>query len=263
MNGHIVTPFRRRPGLFRLPQPITRHASSGWGVAPLELHRQRQADPALAAQDIAAPLADLEDLWCESAGPDILAVLPELAGPEGYLAWAYEGLTAARERLASAVPGVPSVLDTAAHLVMQAGLEHVLAGLASAAGTDGYLAVQERIAAAGDFDARAWRKRTRGWLSRGLAAGQIEACRAWLDMAVRLTGILQGLPGYPARPDPCHVPVGGFQYDVRALARPRRTPTRWSPPWPWYPAAPRLPQPGLVAGQMMARLSGLRTAARR
>ena len=96
-------------------------------------------------------------------------------------------------------------------------------GLASATGTDGYLAVQERIAAAGDFDPRAWGARTRGWLARGLAAGQIDARRAWLDMGVRLTGIVQGLPGSPGRPDPCHLPVGGFQFDVRALARPRRT----------------------------------------
>jgi hypothetical protein len=129
--------------------------------ALLELCRQRQSNPELAAQDASAPLADLERLWSDSAGPDILAVLPELAGPEGYLTWACEGLAAAHERLASAVPGVPSVPDTAAHLVLQAGLEHAPAGLASAAGTDGYLAVQDRIAAGGDFDPRAWTKRTR------------------------------------------------------------------------------------------------------
>jgi hypothetical protein len=139
------------------------------GIAPfedrrralLELYRQRQSDPQLAAQDAAAPRADLERLWSESAGPEILAVLPELAWPEGYLGWACEGLAAARDRLASAVPGVPSVPDTTAHLVLQAGLEHAPAGLAAAAGTDGYLAVQDRIAAGGDFDPRAWTKRTR------------------------------------------------------------------------------------------------------
>lgn len=201
------------------------------GVAPfeerrralLELYRQRQADPELAAQDARARQADLEGLWSESAGPEILAVLPELAGPEGYLGWACEGLAAAHERLASAVPGVPPVLDATAHLVLQAGLEHAPAGLASVAGADGYLAVQEQVAAARRFDPRAWAARTREWLARGLAAGQIDSCRAWLDMAVRITGILQGLPGDPARPDPCHLPVGGFQHDVRALARPRRT----------------------------------------
>ena len=41
-------------------------------------------------------------------------------------------------------------------------------------------------------------------------------------MAVRLTGIMQGLPGEPIAPAPCYVPVGGFQRDVRAFARPRR-----------------------------------------
>jgi hypothetical protein len=33
---------------------------------------------------------------------------------------------------------------------------------------------------------------TRAWLARGLAAGEAQACRGWLDMAVRLTAILQG-----------------------------------------------------------------------
>lgn len=201
------------------------------GIVPFEerrhallgLCRQRQAGPELAAQDATAPRADLERLWSESAGPEILAVLPELAGPEGYLGWACEGFAAAHEQLASAVPGVPPMLDTTAHLVLQAGLEHAPAGLASMAGTDGYLAVQDRIAATGEFDPRAWAARTRRWLGRGLAAGQIDACRAWLDMAVRITGILQGLPDDPVRPDPCHLLVGGFQHDVRALARPRRT----------------------------------------
>jgi replication-associated recombination protein RarA len=202
------------------------------GIAPfeerrrglLELYQHRRSDPALAAQDASAHDDGLERSWSDSARPQTLAVLPELAGPEGYLGWVCEGLAVAHERLAAAVPGVPPVVDTTAHLVLQAGLEHAPAGLASAAGTDGYLAVQEKITAAGEFDLVAWAKSTRGWLARGLAAGQIDACRAWLDMAARLTGILQGLPGNPVRPEPCHVPVGGFQHDVRALARPRRTP---------------------------------------
>jgi Holliday junction resolvasome RuvABC ATP-dependent DNA helicase subunit len=201
------------------------------GIAPLEerrralleLYRQRQRDPVLVAQDASAARCDLERLWSDAAGPQVLAAVPELAGPEGYLGWTYEGLTAATGRLMPAVPGVPPALETAAHLVRQAGLQHAPAALVAAAGTDGYLSVQARIAAGVKFEPRAWRDRTRAWLARGLAAGQIDACRAWLDMAVRLTGILQGLPGDPARPDPCWVPVGGFQYDVRALASPRRT----------------------------------------
>ena len=181
------------------------------GARCLELYRQRQATPELAAQDETPSRADLESLWPASAGPDILAVLPELAGPEGYLGWAYEGFAAAHVRLASAVPGVPSLLDTVGHLVGQAGLEYVPAGLASATGTDGYLAVQERVA----------------------AAGQIDACRAWLDMGVRLTGILQGAARLPS--------PAGYLVTFRSMASsttcgpwpgPGGPPTRWSSPSP-------------------------------
>ena len=49
MNGPIVAPFRRRPEPFHSPQPA-RHASSGWGEAPLAVG---QAQPETAA---AAPL---------------------------------------------------------------------------------------------------------------------------------------------------------------------------------------------------------------
>jgi hypothetical protein len=34
-SGHIVTPFHRRPELFRPPQPVTGMPSSGWGEAPV------------------------------------------------------------------------------------------------------------------------------------------------------------------------------------------------------------------------------------
>jgi hypothetical protein len=72
----------------------------------------------------------------------------------------------------------------------------------------------------------AWHDQTRAWLARALAAEEIDTCRAWLDMAVRLTAIMQGLPGEPVAPAPCYVPVGAFQRDVRAFARPRRVPNR-------------------------------------
>lgn len=107
----------------------------------------------------------------------------------------------------------------------QAQLTSVPPELSAATGTDGYLGVLEAVAAMGcGFDGQRWHDEARRWLARGLAGGEIDACRAWLDMAVRLTGILRGLPGRAARPDPCLVPVGGFQRLVRALARPRHVP---------------------------------------
>ena len=171
-----------------------------------------------------AGIAELQAACAKAATAEELAVLPELSGPEGYLAWAYEGFGAAHGRLAASVPGTAVLEQAVAELVLQAGLTALPGALAVAAGTGGYLAVQDRLAGAGGFAPGAWREQVRVWLARGLAAGEIAACRGWLDMAVRLTGILQGLPGEADRPSPCYVPVTGFQHDVRALARPRRVP---------------------------------------
>jgi SpoVK/Ycf46/Vps4 family AAA+-type ATPase len=162
--------------------------------------------------------------WAAAARPAELAAVPELAGPEGYLAWAYDGLAAAHQRIAAAVPGMPSLPQLTAELVLQAGLDAAPGALAAATGTDDYLSVQDRLTATDPgFVAGAWRELTRERLARALAAGQIDACRGWLDMAVRITGILQGLPGEPASPSPCYLPVPGFQRDIRAFARPRPT----------------------------------------
>ncbi len=161
----------------------------------------------------------MHDLWAAAVGPAELAALPELAGPESYLAWAHDGLAAAHDRIAAAIRGVPPLAQITAERILQAGLDTVPAALAVAAGTDGYLAVQEHLTdIEEEFRPGAWRDQTRGWLARGLAAGEIEACRGWLDMAVRITGILQGLPGEPAMPSPCYVPVPAFQRDIRAFA---------------------------------------------
>ncbi len=200
------------------------------GVVPFDARRRallsmvaRLGPGGTAATGKAGSLDELEAAWAAAATDAELSVLPELAGPEGYLAWACEGLSAAYERIAGAVAGVPPPADTVAGLVLQAGLGTLPGALAAATGTDGYLAVQDRmLALREDFTPWAWHDETRQWLGRALAAGEIDACRAWLDMAVRLTGIWQGLPGEPVSPAPCYVPVGGFQRDVRAFARPRR-----------------------------------------
>lgn len=186
------------------------------------LERLGQGGPDEAS--LAGTLDDLEASWAAAATEEELAALPELAGPEGYLAWVYEGFSAAHQRIAGAVPGIPPLAQATADLVLQAGLRAVPGALAAATGADGYLDVQDRVSAARDFKPGAWSDQTRHQLARALAAGEIDACRAWLDMAVRITGIWQGLPGEPLSPAPCYVPVGAFQRDVRAFAQPRRAP---------------------------------------
>jgi Holliday junction resolvasome RuvABC ATP-dependent DNA helicase subunit len=198
------------------------------GVTPLE--PRRRALIAIHERVVNASTAEIacespdevRAAWAAGATDEELAVLPELAGPEGYLDWTYQGLTVAHERLSAAVTASPLLPQMTAELILQAGLLAAPGALAMAIGSDRYLAVQDRVAATKGFRPVAWREQMRDWLARALGAGEIEACRGWLDMAVRLTAIVQGLPGDPASPSPCYVPVPGFQRDVRAFARPRR-----------------------------------------
>lgn len=224
------------------------------GILPLE--PRRQALLSLFArclrQDCRPPeggssgtLDEMEAAWAASATDDELAVLPELAGPEGYLAWAYDGFAAAHRRLADALPGTCRLAQVTAELVRQAGFRFPPGALAAVTGADGYREIQERASAVAEFTPRAWYHQTRDWLARALGAGEIDACRAWLDMAVRLTGILQGLPGQPVSPAPCYLPVGPFQRDVQAFAQPRRARN----PLTTALAAPQHPAPVSTVGQ--------------
>ena len=40
-----------------------------------------------------------------------------------------------------------------------------------------------------------WLQQNRGWLARGMLAGEIDTCRAWLAMAAQVSRVVAGLPG--------------------------------------------------------------------
>ncbi|WP_020577178.1 hypothetical protein [Actinopolymorpha alba] len=165
----------------------------------------------------------LEERWADAASDDLVQMLPELTGTVGYLSWVVDGWTAAHERLAATVTGADSTTTTLTHLLIQAGITDVPAELAVGVRGEFYAQVQAQLPAlARSWNPRLWAGRIRAWLARGLVAGEFELCRAWLDLAVRLTGGLQGLPGTPVTPRTCDVPVGWFQEDVRRLFRVRR-----------------------------------------
>ena len=195
------------------------------GLEPLQERRQalidlfdgRANDPVLRELDMTTPQDRLERLWASELTDETLAVLPELAGPVGYLAWACSGLTAAHERL-SATLNDGDTFDTAfARLLLAAEVTASPAELAAALGTEGYEAVAGRLRALrDDFAAEAWQLDVRAWLARGLVAGEADACRAWLDMAVRVTGAVQGLPETATTPR-CRLPVRAFHQDMRRL----------------------------------------------
>jgi hypothetical protein len=185
--------------------------------ALIRLHETRAADAVLHEQDLTVPVGELETLWAAGADEETLAVLPELSGALGYLEWACAGFVAAHERLL-AVTGDGDVLDLAlARLMLQAELTVLPAELAMALGLGRFEVVQERMRALrGTYAVEVWQNDVRGWLARGLVAGEADACRAWLDMALRVTGAVQGLPEILSTPKN-RVPIRAFQLDLRRL----------------------------------------------
>ena len=188
----------------------------------MDLFDRRAADPELRELDMSVPNPRLEDAWVGGMTEDELSVLPELAGPAAYLGWACSGLDAAHGRLAGSVADGDEPDLSLARLLLAAEASVVPAELAVVLGTTRYENVEERFRAArGGFSPDAWQQDVRSWLARGLVAGEPDAARAWLDMAVRITGSVQGLPDAPVSPR-CRVPVRMFQADLRRLFTVRR-----------------------------------------
>ncbi|WP_433467149.1 AAA family ATPase [Spirillospora sp. CA-128828] len=195
------------------------------GIEPLEERRKALLrlydDPPVC--DVNLPKMELREHWHAHAGDDIVAAVPELLGPVGYLEWVSAGLLASYEHLTEAAPREESVEVHLIQLLLQGSMEHVPAELAVALGEDRYDELQRRFATERrGFKAGAWQERTRAWLVRALVAGAADACRGWLDMAMRFIAVVQGLPGDPWFPKAEWIPVGQFQTDLRRLYAPRR-----------------------------------------
>ncbi|WP_433333541.1 AAA family ATPase [Spirillospora sp. CA-294931] len=173
--------------------------------------------------DVNLPKMELREHWHTHADEDILTAVPELMGPVGYLEWVAAGLLAAYEHLSNVAPRDETVEGHLAQLLLQGSLEHVPAELAVALGEDRYRELQARfVHEKRSFKPGPWQERTRAWLLRALVSGSADACRAWLDMAMRFIATVQGLPGDPWFPKPEWIPVGQFQTDLRRLYAPRR-----------------------------------------
>ncbi|MFI0482386.1 AAA family ATPase [Actinomadura sp. 9N215] len=195
------------------------------GVEPLEERRKallRMYDDPPAC-DVNLPKMELREHWHAHAGDDIVTAVPELLGPVGYLEWVCAGLLAAYEHLTDAAPRDENVEVHLVQLLLQGSMEHVPAELAAALGEDRYGDLQQRFPGERrGFKPGAWQERTRAWLVRALVAGAADACRGWLDMAMRFIAVVQGLPGDPWFPKAEWIPVGQFQTDLRRLYAPRR-----------------------------------------
>jgi ATPase family protein associated with various cellular activities (AAA) len=189
-----------------------------------DLYDRRRRDPLASLADLRLPRDRLAALWSEEAPDDVVAVLPELTGPIGYVNWICAGFVAAHERLAGRLVRSPGLVQMLSRLLRQADVE-VPAALAITLGTATADAVRREVAALSAFDDKAraaWMREIRDWLARGALHGEVEACRAWLDMAMRLTCAVRGLPGEPYEVTSTWLPIRGFQTDLRALFAGRR-----------------------------------------
>jgi SpoVK/Ycf46/Vps4 family AAA+-type ATPase len=185
------------------------------GLEPFE--RRRQAVIALhelpkPEETGSTPSGSLTDVWARAATDEILADLPELAGPMNHLEWVVTGFVAAHERLTSVVPG-GDPYGMVACLLHQTGIWDVPAEFAVFADDSLYDRVSRYMR---ETFTDSWSGEVRAWLARGLVAGEADACRAWLDMAVRFGAAVHGLPGEPVSAT-TDVPVTGFQRTLRQI----------------------------------------------
>lgn len=197
------------------------------GVEPIEPRRralarlldQRAADPAKREHDASARIDSLTDDWAADADAETSSALPELSGNVGYLTWAVDGLSAVHGHLLETTGDGDDLLVTLAQLIVVAGLDEVPPEVGVAIGEDSLAEIERRHAEQSKaLTPEAWRDATARWLVRATIRGDLAACRAWLDMAMRVTGATNGLPGRARLPGgTVWVPVGTFEWNIRAL----------------------------------------------
>jgi hypothetical protein len=195
------------------------------GIEPLEGRRRALIrlydDPPDC--DVNLSKSELRELWAAHADDEILAEVPELAGPIGYLEWVCSGLRAAYDHLAGVVPRSGSLGGHLSRLLLQCGLDRVPVELSIVLSDDLFKEVCARFRRERNgFRAGAWQEESRLWLAEALVEGAADACRAWLDMATRFVACTQGLPDQPKRTGSDSTPIDQFQRDLRRLFAPRR-----------------------------------------
>ena len=185
-----------------------------------DLIEQRIAGSVPRKQDQTLPIDQLPDVWARDAEMTTFHFLPELLGGVGHLGWALSGLRVVHRRLLEAATDGPAFEQAIAGLFLAAALDNVPPEVAMATANKEEFdeIARQHSMWSRTFGAEAWRDETARWLVRATIHGEIEACRAWLDMAMRVTGAARGLPGRATLPpDIVWVPVSTWEKSVRDL----------------------------------------------
>ncbi|GAA3817124.1 AAA family ATPase [Nocardioides panacisoli] len=170
-----------------------------------------------------APDAEVLRSW--TSDPELVtdedaAVLPEARGRGAMLAWAVAGLDGVHAHLGQALSRTQDADELIASMAVQGGVDELPGLLAGAVGQERFLAISatmDRIRSG--FDANDWQSDNRGWLARGMLAGEVDAVRLWLAMATCVAAQIVNLgtnttngTTFPDRP--------GFLEDLRSIFRP-------------------------------------------
>lgn len=192
-------------------------------TALMAIYRRILSSANLLDFHVSAPFPEVARLWRHSLLSEVEhAALPEIGGWGSALSWSYEGLAAAHDHLAQVTTRPETLPEVVASMALCDNVETLPAGLAVAIGADDFanisIAFEQRQVG---FDAAEWLQANRGWLTRGMLAGEIDVCRAWLAMAAQVSRVIAGLPGPPspsAAPDTI-----GFVSDIEELFSVKRS----------------------------------------
>lgn len=138
-------------------------------------------------------------LWrTELLTDDERALLPEIGGWAAAFDWSLAGFEVVHEHLAARLDRSESVEEILTSTALADGRSALPAAAVKALGPVRAGRINTQLAERkSSFDRDAWVGATRDWIGRGLAAGEIDACRAWIQIASQTGTSLAGLPGAP------------------------------------------------------------------
>lgn len=169
-----------------------------------------------------ADYTEITRLWRQDLLTDAeRSVLPELGGWVDAFSWSFSGFSAVHEHLASKIDRSESVDEVIASMALAGGRALLPIAVTTALGAERAGRISALVASRkASFDRDEWTSSSRDWVARGLALGEIDACRAWLQTASQTSVSLAGLPGPPRTSRVPH--TIGFLQDVEATYTVRR-----------------------------------------
>lgn len=146
-----------------------------------------------------SPYIEITRLWrTELLTDDERALLPEIGGWAAAFSWSLAGFEAVHEYLAARIDRSEPVEEFLVSTALADGRQTLPGAAVTALGPARAGRINAQLAERkASFDRDVWVGATRDWVARALAAGEIDACRAWVQVTSQTAVSLAGLPGAP------------------------------------------------------------------